>query len=382
MHVPEAVRRTLLPYALSRLVIVLILAVVPATLSVPLAQWNSDDSLRIKLDAATVGDGLTRVASSNDAGWYIDIARNGYEQRPFSAERQANWAFFPLHPYLWRLAATFTGEWLWSGIVLSSLLGLVGLSLLWELATRVTKSETHADDAVLFAAFWPSSYFMVLPHTESLFFVAITLSFLAATSRRWWLAGFAGMFAGATRLNGLFLAPALWMEWREGDRKWRDLAKLAPIGLGLIGFMVLLWNLTGNPLAFKDIQVTWGREFTAPWVAIFDYLSRPLKIATPWNPRLLHFAVTVLAIASIVTCWRRGWRGLAIFTGLTLLAPLSTGTLMSMTRYLGVAPGIFLAMSVWSAQSRRFGQLMLVLSGIAMTLLCTAFAAGINIGGA
>jgi hypothetical protein len=280
------------------------------------------------------------------------------------------------------LAGAFTGEWLWSGIVLSNLLGLVGLSLLWELVRRITESETHADDAVLFAAFWPSSYFMALPHTESLFLVTVTLSFLAVSSRRWWLAGFAGMLAGAARLNGLFLAPALWMEWRNGERRWRDLAKLVPIGLGLVGFMVLLWTITGNPLAFKDIQAAWGREFTAPWVAILDYLSRPLKIVTPWNPRLLHFAVTLLAIASIVTCWRRGWRGLAIFTGLTLLAPLSTGTLMSMTRYLGVAPGIFLAMSVWSAQSRRFGQMLLALSGIAMTLLCTALAAGINIGGA
>ncbi|MDI9238553.1 hypothetical protein QLQ15_06450 [Lysobacter sp. LF1] len=380
--VREAMRRALVPFLVSRLIIVAILALVPVILAIPAEEWRTSDSISIKLNGKAIAEGLQRLAHANDAGWYTDIARNGYEQRPFDTTKQANWAFFPLHPYLWRGAAAVTGEWVWSGIVLANALSFLGLSLLWLLVRRLTDSGERADDAVLFAAFWPSAYFMVLPHTESLFFAAVTLSFLAAKSQRWWLAGLAGMFAGATRLNGLFLMPALFARWWHSPRRAADLLMLAPIGFGLLAFSLYLWGITGNALAFKDIQVTWGRELTMPWVALLDYLDKPLRVASPWNPKVVHFGATVLAIASIVTCWRRGWRGLAVFTALTLMAPLLTGTLMSMTRYLGVAPGVFVALSVWAGESRRVGQLCLVVSGIALTLLCTAFAAGLNLGGA
>lgn len=378
----EAAKRALLPFLLSRFLIVAVFAIVPIVSEIPVSEWGMNDSLNVKLTFENLSNGLRRVAQANDAGWYSQIAESGYEHRPFDVSQQANWAFFPLHPMLWRGAASLTGEWFWSGVVLANAFAFAGLTLLWMLARRMTASGERADDAVVFACFWPASYFMVLPHTEALFFAVVTLSFLAAYTQRWWLAGAAGLFAGATRLNGLFLIPSLFWKWRRGDRNVTDLLKLAPIGLGLIGFMVYLWHITGNPLAFKDIQVTWGRELTLPVVAPLKYLGSPLKIATPWNPRLLHFAMTVLATASVVTCWKRGWRGLAVFTALTLLAPLATGTLMSMTRYLAVAPGVYMAMAVWAEKRRRWGQLCLGLCAASLTLLCTAFAAGVNIGGA
>ena len=116
---------------------------------------------------------------------------------------------------------------------------------------------------------------------EALFFAAVTLSFLAAKSQRWWLAGLAGMFAGATRLNGLFLLPALFARWWHSPRRPADLLMLAPIGFGLVAFSLYLWGITGNGLAFKDIQVTWGRQLTMPWVALLDYLDKPLRVAVP-----------------------------------------------------------------------------------------------------
>jgi hypothetical protein len=168
----------------SRLLIVVILAAVPLVQQIPVSQWQHDDSTVIKLNGSAFVDGLRNVALGNDGAWYLGIARNGYEHRPFSATRQANWAFFPLHPLLWRLMAKITGEWFWSGIVLANLLTLAGWSMLWKLVETLTESTESADDAVLFAAFWPTSYFMTLPQTEPLFFVLVTLTFLSACYRR------------------------------------------------------------------------------------------------------------------------------------------------------------------------------------------------------
>lgn len=380
--VMEGLKRVIVPFALSRLLFVFIFSAIPIVTSIPFERWSKDDSTTAKMSATATSNALRNVALSNDAAWYLGIAQHGYEQRPFDTNKQANWAFFPLHPLLWKAAAAVTGEWFWSGIAVANIFMLAALSLLWVLALQLTGSRERADDAALFAAFWPAGYFTLLPQTEPVFFALVLCTFLAARGDRWWQAGIAGALATVTRLNGLFVLPALFLdEWYAG-RRWTKLLKLAPVALGLAAFMAYLWSITGNPLAFKDIQVAWGRHLTMPWAALLDYTSRPLKIAEPWNPKLVHFFITVVGIASAVACWRRGWRGLAVFTLLTLLAPLSTGTLMSLTRYMSVAPGVYLALSAWSGENRRFGQLWLVVSCVCMTLLCTAYAAGLNLGGA
>lgn len=370
-----------LVFVLSRVLMLGIFALVPMIANITPDAWHQG-KVSIRVGPSDVVEGVRRVAHANDAGWYLGLARDGYEARPFDTSRQANWAFFPLHPMLWKASAAVTGEWFWSGVLVANAFFFAGLCLLWQLARTLMASAQAADDAVLFAAFWPTSYFASLPHTEGLFFCLVTLSLLAAVRGKWWMVAVTGMFAGATRLNGLFLLPAAFMKWRRGEGSPVDLAKLALIGVGLAGFMLYLWQVTGNPLAFKDIQVTWGREFHAPWSALFDYLGRPHRLVTNWNPVILNFSMTVLALLSVATCWKKGWHGLATFTALTLLAPLCTGTLMSMTRYIGVAPGIYLAFAVWSQGHRRRGQLLLVSLAVAMTLLCTLFAAGVNIGGA
>lgn len=158
--------------------------------------------------------------------------------------------------------------------------------------------------------------------------------------------------------------------------------RLAPIAGGLIAYMAYLWAITGSPLAFKDIQIAWGRELTPPWSSLLYYLNHPTKIARPWNLEILNFLTAIIAIASVVTYWRKGWRDLAVFTALTLLAPLSTGTLMSMTRYLSVAPGLFLALAVWAEDRPRLGQMLLGSLGVALAIMCILFALDANIAGA
>lgn len=381
--VPLGLRRALGPFLVSRMLIVLLFAGIPLLEAGLAAHWGVSDTMSLRLSPGAVADGFARVAIGNDSAFYYEIASKGYEHRAFDTSKAANWAFFPLHPLLWRAAAAVTGEWIWSGVIVANVLALIALCLLWELARRLTDSERVADNTVLFASFWPSAYFMMLPHTEALFLVLVTASLLASLSRRPWVASIIGGFAGAARANGIFLAPAVLVgRWLSGERKLVDLASLLPMGVGLAIFMAYLWGITGNPLAFKDIQVTWGRSFHFPWEALMNVINRPLKIAYPWNPVLIHFSTTVLALCSVVTCWRKGWRELAVFTALTVLAPLSTGTLVSMTRYIGSAPGVFLALGVWAERRPQFGQLWLAVSVACMTVLCILFTLHINIGGA
>jgi hypothetical protein len=379
---PIALKRSIGPFLMTRLMILILLALTPAIMSRPVDNWNRDDGTALRISRQAVAEAVERVAIVNDAAWYFSIATHGYDERRFDTSRQANWAFFPLHPLLWRASAAVTGEWVWSGVMLSNILFLSALCLLWQLVRELTRKDSVADSAVWFACLWPSSYFMSLPHTEALFLLLGTASLLAMERRALAAAGVVAALASAARFNGLFLVAAMTVAWWRGERRPTHLSWLAVGAAGAIAFGCFLWWVTGNALAFKDIQAAWGRQFAPPWAAIQDYLGHPAKLAVAWNPRLLHFFACLVGLFSIVACWRRGWHEIAVFTGLTVAAPLCTGTLTSMTRYLGVAPGLFLALAAWSYENPRLGRHFFAASTLCLTVMTVLFAAGFNMAGA
>lgn len=345
-------------------------------------QGEGTQGMDVTLSRDLVTRTLHRAAFANDAGWYATIVRNGYEARPFDTSQQANWAFFPLWPMMWAAAAQLTGELMWSGLLLANLLLLAAMTLLHRLATDLGQSDVRLGDAaILFACFAPSSYFFSFPQTESLFLLLLLLAFLHAMQSRFGWAAAAGVLASATRFNGLFLLPALWLTpvqgWRERRRWW-----LLLVPLGTIGFGAWLWHRTGNPLAFSDIQVTWGRTPTFPTEPITDYVEEPYRIIGPWNPLLLNIFSAMLALLAVAWCvWRRQW-GMALIVALTLAAPLATGTLMSLSRYMLVAFPIYLMMAEAALRWPLLGGLLLAGSGTVMGALIVGFQLGDTVAGA
>ena len=64
---------------------------------------------KLELTAPGFGDSLAGLVRLYDASWYATIAEHGYDAGPFDASAQHNWAFFPLHPLIWRAVASVTG---------------------------------------------------------------------------------------------------------------------------------------------------------------------------------------------------------------------------------------------------------------------------------
>src|SRR3569833_1657678 len=69
----------------------------------PSQNFTETGETTIDLAAPVTSERLVWLFSQNDSGWYFGIASDGYEQRPFEATHQANWAFFPLTPIIWNL---------------------------------------------------------------------------------------------------------------------------------------------------------------------------------------------------------------------------------------------------------------------------------------
>lgn len=361
------------------------LVVASALVAVALAQqWEGPDREAGEIHLLTAESIATlrdRIVA-NDAGWYLGIAEHGYEQRPFDASRQANWAFFPLHPLLWRGANLAGLDPAWTGLLLSNLLFLAALAVMHRWLQSLRDGET-ADRALLCLALFPTAYFFSLPWSESLFLLLSATSLLAMQQRAWGRSSIANLLAAATRPTGIFLSALLWWQARDG-RRWpaaRHWLLAAVGGIGLLAFMLLLWAKTGNAFAFSDIQARWGRDGGSLTKHLVRWVTDPLLLAEPWNVRWINNGALVLGLAASAWLWRRQERGLALFAFLCLLLPWTTGTLMSMGRYVVACPPLFLAFACW-LRGRRMETTWLTASACLLAGMSACHVLGANFAGA
>lgn len=363
-------------FLLSRM-IVFAATLLPLLVAPDADRHSPQDRVLVALSYQRIGAALERLALSGDAGWYRDIAANGYAQRPFDANAQANWAFFPAHPMLWRGVDAVLGSATVAGIVLANACLLLALGLLYLLARGSGRDDAASARAVYALALFPVAYFLSFPWSESLFLVLSLGAMLAAQRGAWWWAGLFGAGSAATRFAGLFLASAMLAQVLRERRRptLHECAAIAMVPLGLLGFMAMLWSATGHPLAFAEVQSAWGRETGLPLRAIGIVLLRPWEIAVDWNVRWLNLGALLLGLLALRHFLVRREFGFAVFLGLGLLAPLLTDTLTSMARYvLGLFP-VVLAIADWTTPP-AVERAWFALSVTALVLMSAAFGLG------
>jgi len=296
-----------------------------------------------------------------DGPHYLDIARDGY----VTQGDQQNWiVFYPLYPWAVRLFALVLRDHLLSAFTVSGLASVVAGVLLRKL-TDLDFGATISRTAVWFMFIFPTSYFLHIGYTESLFLAFALGSFLAARRRQWWLAGVTGALACLTRVNGLLLIPALGCEalvqYRtEAPRVLRaQWLWIAFIGVGFALYLVLNYYVFGDPLAF--VQILHDRFFKTPkwpWVGIVKVWNWKWEDA-----RKLHvngtqeFFFILLSLACTVWCWRALRASYAVWMALNWLLFTSTSFVISVPRYTLAMFPIFILFA-------RFTAARLVWSGI------------------
>lgn len=330
----------------------------------------------ISLSKAPVARKLRALVWQADAGWYLDIAKNGYEEKQFAADDYHNWAFFPLYPLLWRFAAKLTGGFLLTGAALSNLFLFFALVLLHKTAYAFTGDEATAHRAVFYIATFPMSYFFSIPYSESLFLLLTVGSFYAAKRERWWLAGLTGALATATRFNGILLLPALALLYWQQHRTLKPRAQmlwLLLIPTGLLAFMFHLYRLTGNAFAFKDVLVVWGRRTGLFLRPLWEYLLNPLELSYAWDFKFLNFAAAILALACGGILFKRRQWSLALYTLLSIFVALSSQLMQGMARYMMVVFPIFIVLAM-VGRSPRLDQTIRTVFIASLAILATLYA--------
>lgn len=272
-----------------------------------------------------------------DALHYADIARLGYTS---VGEKNVLLVFFPLYPWLVRAFALVSGEYLLSAFVVSGLAS-VAVALLLKQLVQLDFASDIADAAVVFLLIFPTSYFLHIGYTESLF-LAFTLGcFLAARTDRWALACVLAALAGLTRINGLFLIPALLAEayqqyrtTRRWQRQWLWIG-IAPLGFG--GYLLLNQYVTNSAFAFLTVQnAHWFRSLVFPWVGLRNTFNT-MMTGTPVNAQMggvLELSFAVLGLVCTLITWRRLRLSYGVWMTCNWLVFVSTPFVLSVPRYM------------------------------------------------
>jgi hypothetical protein len=113
--------------------------------------------------------------------------------------------------------------------------------------------------------------------------------------------------------------------------------------------MGYLWVLRADPLYFSHVQIHWNRHLAAPWVSIFNSIS---KIAQSTHPQIianewLELAFTALMIGVLIGGWKQLRPSYVAYLALSILVPLSTSSLMSMPRFALVLFPMFAILARW-----------------------------------
>jgi hypothetical protein len=107
---------------------------------------------------------------------YLGLAEHGYVA---AGDSRVSLVFFPLYPWLIRLTAFFARDYMAAAFIVSGFAS-VAAALLFRRLARCDESEEVSRNAVWFLFIFPTSFFLHIGYTESLF-LALTLGcFLAA----------------------------------------------------------------------------------------------------------------------------------------------------------------------------------------------------------
>ena len=355
----------------------------------------------------SVGNLLVAPATSWDAGYYLQIADQGYFYPQLSA-------FFPLYPLSIRGMGWLVGSDLIAAILISLGAFLVALYLFHRLVD-LELGEPYARPGVWILAFSPMAFFFSAVYTEGLF-LALTLGAVYAGRRgRWVWAGALGALAAATRNTGvLVLLPlaVLYLYGPRADRPssaggpwWRPRHPLRSDALSLLavpaGLAAYLGYMAGRGDALAPSHATekyWNRHLeplAGIWQGIESAFDAVRLLASDLGTRghplpgertdafrvvehsVLEVAFLALAVVALVGVFRRLPLAYGLYSGAAVLVAVSfpdpAEPLVSLPRYLAVIFPLWMWLTAWAVDRGRSDAVVAV-SAVMLGLFSAEFA--------
>jgi hypothetical protein len=304
-----------------------------------------------------------------DAGWYLDIAQNGYS---FIPGKQSNVAFFPLYPNLIRLVhyvvpLSRDAGWLLVGIIVSNAALIVALIYLYQLV-RLDHDRSTAARTVLYLCVFPTTLFLSAVYSESLFLASVVSSFYYARAGRWFVVGGIAATAALCRSPGVLLIIPLAFEYlSQKEFQWRrirpDCLALLLAPLAVAGHLTFLrWRFGDwNILSKAETTPGWDRHLTMPWNTLLH--SFPGMNSFKGFHGAFEFFFTLALLGLAIFGYFRLRLSYSIYAAVSLVFITSWGELRSAPRLGLVIFPIIIALALLG-QNGAFNRAYLVLSTI------------------
>lgn len=268
-----------------------------------------------------------------DCKWYLTIINNGYDLHPRITPKiwhgLANWAFFPLYPYIVKYVALLSNASpVATGIILNQIFILLALHVFY-LYLKLFFDEFNSRFGVILLAFSPFSIYFSSLYTEALFLLlSVTAFYLMRVNKPYLSAIAGGLLAGTRPVGIMFSVPYLYNSLKKYGIRPKVLIGCIIATSGLLIYMVYLHFHTGDFLAFKHIQQKWGRN-GIHWDQLTLQL-REMIVSDPYN----SFMFLLSCVISIYLLLNK-YVEEAVFNLLCILPGVMTGAVMSEGRFTG-----------------------------------------------
>lgn len=310
--------------------------------------------------------GLISTLKKNDAFWYEQIALKGYPvisnkldlgYSEGSEFKQSEWAFFPFYPFLIKILTYIPGvDTNLSFLLISLSLSMLGFVLFYVFLEDYFDKQGEALFITLLFITFPFHYYFSVFYTEAVFFCFLMGSFVSIQQKKYWLTSLLIIPLTLIRPNGIILLIPLYlfMLEKEGLLKsgfsmkkifqkeniFRSVYFLTgPVVFLLYGIYQL--EMTGEFFAFSIAQAGWYREFMFPLLALF----REGNLANQFNS-----FYTILFILIAAFSWKKFPLSLNILIWLSLLLPLTSGSVQSMPRFISLIFPFSILIGSWIYQ--------------------------------
>jgi hypothetical protein len=257
-------------------------------------------------------ESLQSILRRWDVPNYESIAMHGYLAE---GERRIAIAFLPLYPAISRAFSALFFCSLGTAMILVNL--ILG-SLLTGSFYRLARMD-FAPKAALFATgvmwAWPGSFYRLVPYSETLFTLLVTLLFIAARKRFWVAVAGLALCAALTRTHGYvlfaFVCVEIWSIRQLEPLDQRGCAKIlsllaVPLAVGI--YLAINYATFGNPLQFTVFQKEiWYREVVPFWDGLWNlfvfypFTNWPDLLTRNWSE---IFAMSIMILGATLGSWK------------------------------------------------------------------------------
>ncbi|HLO92356.1 MAG: hypothetical protein ACM3ME_09475 [Chloroflexota bacterium] len=320
-------------------------------------------------------DSLATIFYRNDSSWYEKIAVNlyphiynlndlGYAHGPLI--KQSEWAFFPQYPLMIRGLMQFSLSFKESGfilLILFSSLAAIGMYLFTQEYLTNRKSAIYC---TLLLIVFPFNFYFSMMYSEALFFSLLIFSFIAIQKQKYFYLPFLIIPLVLTRSLGIVCLLPLYLFYLERERildsfkislstlfnKKNILISLYFLSgpMAFLAYMIYQKEMTDTYFAFSLAQAGWSRKFMFPLIAFF----RRSDFSTQFNS-----VYTIIVIIFWFFHVRKFPLSLNVLIFLCLFFPLSSGSVISMPRFISIIFPITIIAGIWLSKI-KFNKLVLV----------------------